>query len=223
MFLVMIPSAMATSDAQITRNTEFQPNSTSYGYYNVTNPEDVNLTEINYNATHVIFTGLTGSQRGIRNAITFVSLCASNSVNCSLEYTDTLVHIVFTNAVPDINLSFGPPNTSIFRYLGCGPAKENATSQPENQTTTYGIDKLCNNVTYTNTTIQIMINGSLNRNWTLYASNTSIVSNLITLVNNSWKTIYSGLLANTCTYIWHLANCSYIAQNPGIFIDYRTS
>lgn len=216
--LLAMPSASALN---ITNSTQIQPNVSTTGYYIIRNLVEVTIDELVVNSTYATFFGLTGNQRGAFNTDTDALLCASGTVNCTLPQTNAVINVTF-GFPPDINLSFGPPNTTIFRYLGCGPDKVNASSEPANQTATYGIDLICNNGTLT-TDVQIMTNGSLNPNWTLYASNTSILTNLITLANDTWQTIYTNLVANACTYIWHLANCSYVNQNPGVFIDYRTN
>ncbi len=121
--------------------------------------------------------------------------------------------------VKDINLSFGPDGVSVFRFEICGPSFENASAVPQEQNSTHGIDYICNNGTGAGS-INIKLSGALNTNWTWYASNTSISSDLITLTTSP-QTIYSSLAEDACIYIWHKANCSFVNEGPGAYEIYN--
>lgn len=77
-----------------------------------------------------------------------------------------------TGTILSLNLSYGPPNTDIFRFGICSSSFENSSAIPQNQTNTYGIDYICNNGTATSD-VQIKLSGALNTGWTWYASNES--------------------------------------------------
>ena len=119
-----------------------------------------------------------------------------------------------------INLSYGPPGTSVFRFEDCGPGFENSSAQPQGQNITYGIDYVCNNGTGGSGDLQVKLSNSLNTGWTWYASNTSASSNLVA-ITTSYQTIYHSLAQDACTYIWHVANCSYVTQAPGAYEQYN--
>lgn len=121
---------------------------------------------------------------------------------------------------PKINLSFGPPLTSLFRFALCGPDFENSSATPQNQTNTYGIDYVCNSGIGKSGTIQVKLSGALNTGWTWFVSNSSNFINNLTLTN-SYQTIYSNLDAGLCTYVWHKSNCSYVTENPGTYATYQ--
>lgn len=118
-------------------------------------------------------------------------------------------------SAPDINFTWGPDDTSLVRLGICGPDFENATAEPENQTSSKGIYYLCNNGTATGD-LQIKWSGTSATNWTLYASNTSISASLIT-ETTSYTTIYDDLAQDDCTYVWLKANCSYTGNPPGVY------
>jgi len=140
----------------------------------------------------------------------------SNNWNTSLTYS----YITTSAGAPDLNFTFGPPNTNLFRFIGCGPAITNSSALPENQTSSYGIHYLCNNGTQSGN-MQIKYTGTLNTGWTLKVSNTTYASaNWITLTN-SWQTIVNNMATNTCNYMWHNATCNNVVANPGVSIDYQ--
>ena len=123
------------------------------------------------------------------------------------------------NNTPSINLSWGPPGTSIFRFATCSSQFENASARPQTQDDTYGIDKICNDGTPP-VDVQIKLSGALNTGWSWYASNESAFATQLNLTT-SWQTIYSGLESDACVYFWHGANCSYVSQNPGQYEQYQ--
>jgi hypothetical protein len=217
MLVLVIP----TVDAQLLRfdeNVEIKINESSSGHYKVNST--VFFTELLTNTTDVTFVGLDANNRSVIDVDNNEVLC-DNLENCTLPQVNTIRNITFTTGVPDMNLSFGPPGTVLFRYAECGPGFENSSAQPQNQTPTFGIDEVCNNGTKSGN-IGINLSGITNTGWTLYASNTSILTNLIEL-NTSLQTVIFDILAGTCAYVWHVANCSFVTQNPGVFIDYQIS
>lgn len=121
------------------------------------------------------------------------------------------------SAGPDVNLSYGP-NTTVFRWLGCGPYKENASSQPQAQNNTVGIDRVCNNGTATGT-VQIRLNTNPVPNWTIKAGKVNATASLITLTT-SYQNIIPNLAPNTCGYVWLVANCSYVTKGPSAYEQY---
>jgi len=125
-----------------------------------------------------------------------------------------------TGGVANITLTFGP-NISVFRILGCGNYKTNFTAEPEGQTSSIGIDRICNNGT-TNVDLQVRRAGNLSSGWTMYASNTSITTNLIN-VSTEFTNIYGGLNKNTCTYIWYKFGCTNITRNLGTYEEYNAT
>jgi len=118
----------------------------------------------------------------------------------------------------DLNLSWGP-DINIFRFATCGSGFENASARPQSQNSTHGIDYVCNNGTVTED-VQIKLSSSLNSNWSWYASNESDFTPQINL-NTSWQTIHENLAVDSCIYIWHGANCSYVTQKPGPYEQYQ--
>ena len=86
----------------------------------------------------------------------------------------------------DLNLSYGPPGTTLFRFATCGSNIINESAFPQNQTSTYGIDKVCNNGTETGD-VQVILSSDLNAGWTWYASNESgfVPENYLSTFNNS--------------------------------------
>ncbi len=121
---------------------------------------------------------------------------------------------------PEINLSYGPPDTTVFRFATCGPSLENVSAIPQNQTSTYGIDYVCNSGIGNAGDVQVKLSEALASGWTWYASNDSAFANQFVLTT-SYQTIYSSLNAGLCTYIWHKANCSYVTGNPGAYEMYQ--
>lgn len=135
-----------------------------------------------------------------------VSDTANSGINC-------------LGANPSLNLSFGPDSTTVFRFATCGPDFENATATPEGQNSTRGIDYLCNDGDSAGD-VCVYLSGALNTGWTIFASNTSVDSNLIEL-NTTCKPIYQDLAADACFYAWYTANCSYVTQGPGAYEIYN--
>jgi len=119
---------------------------------------------------------------------------------------------------PDINLSFGPPDTTIFRIGTCGASIQNYSAVPENQTETYGIDLICNNGTKKGD-VYVKLSETLNTGWYLYASNISITENLINLTTTP-QLIYSSLQVGQCFYVWFVATCLNVTQGLGAYEVY---
>ena len=139
----------------------------------------------------------------------------SNGMFGDIQTNNLYPHIF----VPDINLSFGPPNTTLFRIGTCGANIQNSSAVPENQTDTYGIYYVCNNGSAKGD-VQIRLSNNLNDNWTLYSSNDSISSNLINLTT-TWTTIYDNLGVGDCVYIWFKAICNNITEWMGAYEEYQ--
>ncbi len=135
------------------------------------------------------------------------------------------VNLVLSDQAPigesSLNLSFGPSGATIFRFATCGPSFENSSAEPQLQNSSHGIDYICNNGTAIGN-VCVYLSGAINTNWTMYASNTSISSNLIEL-NTTCKQIYNELAIDSCTYIWYKANCSYVNQGPGVYEIYNVT
>lgn len=132
---------------------------------------------------------------------------------------DTGIFTLTTTGTKSINLSYGPADTTVFRFATCGPDLENTSATPQNQTDTYGIDYVCNNGSGAGE-IQIKLSGSLASGWTWLASNVSDFASNITLTT-SYQTIYTSLGEDLCAYVWHKANCSYVTENPGAYEMYQ--
>jgi len=128
-------------------------------------------------------------------------------------------HFTLDNFEPDVNLSFGPPNTNAFVFSRCGPDFQNDSALPINQTNTYGIDYICNNGTESGD-IQIKLSSSLNQNWTIWADNESSMTNPLKL-STAWQTIYYNMAQGSCGYVWFKANCSYVHIGPGAYEMYQ--
>jgi hypothetical protein len=128
----------------------------------------------------------------------------------------------YSEGEPDLELTFGPPDTTIFRLETCGANIQNYSAVPQNQTATYGIDKLCNNGTGRGT-VHVKLSGTPNTGWYLYASNISIDDNLINMSASptDWKTIYTNLNAGNCIYVWFKATCLNVTQGIGVYEEYR--
>lgn len=137
--------------------------------------------------------------------------------NTGAEYS---IYANYTVAgAADVNLSFGPPDTDSFMWVGCSPDWENASATPENQTDTYGIDYVCNNGTVAGD-IQVKLSSALNNNWTVYVDNESGFTDALTL-STSYQTIYDDLAQDACGYVWFKANCSYAHIGPGAYEIYQ--
>jgi hypothetical protein len=146
--------------------------------------------------------------------------CSGGSCSMNTDYKPISDEYVPPAGEPDINISFGPPSTTLFRFIGCGPAISNSSSWPENQTTTYGIDYLCNNGTGSGD-LQEKYTGSPNTGWSnFYVAVNSGFSPQV-LLTTSFQTIYSGLGADQCTYVWHKASCVNVVARPGIDFEYQ--
>ena len=117
-----------------------------------------------------------------------------------------------------LSLAFGP-SVSIFRWLGCGPDFENASSEPEGQNSTIGIDRICNDGTLEGQPT-IRINDVPNTGWTINASRTNNTDNFIEL-NTTYQDIGNTLTPGQCDYVWLVANCSFVTQNAGVYEEYN--
>ena len=146
---------------------------------------------------------------------------ANNTIGQTNE-SGTFSYNTTAPPVPDMNLSFGPPGITTFDWDGCDPDAENASALPFGQTSTYGIDLICNNGTATGN-VDINISGSLIANWTIWVSNVSTFASNLTLSNGAAQRIYNSLTQNSCVYLWFKANCSYAHVGPGVYEMYWMS
>ncbi len=129
------------------------------------------------------------------------------------------------NGTVDLNLSFGPDNTNVFRVIGCGPGIQNISALPEGQNSSRGIDYVCNNGTIT-TNVSVKLIESLNSGWpTIWVSNNSGYSEAINLTNNQAtpKTIFRRLNVGSCFYAWFNFTCNNVTQNPGVYEQYNAT
>jgi hypothetical protein len=147
-------------------------------------------------------------------------------VNSTFE--STLVSDTETSAVtcggataPDMNLSMGPPNTSVLRFGACGPQIYNISAKPVNQTSAYGGSYACNNGTATGS-VGVALSGSAASGWSFYAANANTFAGEI-LLTTTPQTIISGLTQGSCAYIWYNASCRNVNSTPGISFAYNIS
>jgi len=132
----------------------------------------------------------------------------------------------FTIGAPDMNITFGPPQTSIFRWAvndsgyGCGPDYTSYWVEPRNQTDVYGIFWICNNGTISGG-VQAKLSGTPNTGWSIMFTkdNSSAIADAIAMTTN-YQTIYSNLGVNECIYTWGYANCTQVSANPGVNIEF---
>jgi len=143
-----------------------------------------------------------------------------NDTSDNWNSTDIFSYDTTSTGTPDINLSYGPPDTTSFIWNGCSPDWENVTSEPNNQTSTYGIDLVCNNGSAIGD-VQVKLSGALNDNWTIWADNESTFGVPKLTLTTNYQTIYNDLVVDDCTYVWFRANCSYVHIAPGAYEIYR--
>jgi len=222
------PPTLTWSD-QLEANETLTDYNKTWIYWNFTSNETIGMNgcKIEINGTNITGTidnlycyynetGLTGN----------VTRCAYGWANdTSDNWGKTEYRCITTNEQQDtgnlsLNLSFGPVGVSIFRWETCGSTFENDSAVPQGQNTSHGIDYVCNDGDAGAGDIQIKMNQCPSSNWTIYASNTSISANLINLTD-TWQTIYTSLGQGNCIYIWFIANCSYVIQNPGAYEQFR--
>jgi hypothetical protein len=133
----------------------------------------------------------------------------------------TAVYTITAPAVgpADINyivaLSLG-----LIRFANCSPDSENADSRPIGQTTTIAAINATNNGSASGN-FSINLTGSLNNNWSIWASNDTL-SNNITLSTTA-QTIWFDVAVDETKKIWLAANCSYVTANPGQSISMQVA
>jgi hypothetical protein len=100
-FFFMVLLSFGTVDAfTIEENVTIKPNTTSFGHYKIYST--VNLGNLTFNETHVLFRNLDIQNQTVKNVDTGDILCIG-SENCSLPYTDTIINITFISDKPDTN------------------------------------------------------------------------------------------------------------------------
>ena len=136
---------------------------------------------------------------------------------------------------PDINETFGPPETLRFVWdendtgHGCGPDNTSFLVEPKNQSsdgapaTDVGIIKYCNSGDASGDA-KLALSGTANTGWVIMASidNSSSTSNLLEL-STTPQIIKSSMTADTCLYTYMFANCTTIDTNPGVSLVFSIS
>jgi len=131
------------------------------------------------------------------------------------EYLGRLGILEYKSGI-DYNIGTG---ATYIRFANCSPDWEWFPSEPETQSVSKGIINVTNNGSIMGI-FDIKITGTLNENWTLYASNQSDLSQNLTL-NSSYQRILGTVHAGETKKIFLFANCSYISSNPGVSLNIR--
>lgn len=192
-------------------------------WVNTSNPVTINLNA----SDSQLVTWLVNTTGTIGDTWEFFAMTQTvtnpDSTNVSDRVNITIIEAeVEAEPTPDINLSFGPTGTSIFRFTNCGPKIVNASSKPEGQNITHGIDYLCNNGTIDGD-ISVNLSDTPNTGWDIFVSNTSnlSISNInLTASPTTPKTIYTNLTTGVCVYFWYFSGCYNVTENPGVYESY---